>query len=80
MRNRAEPAEPNQTEPFNSGTGRNRTPNRSEPNRTEPRHFRKTQAEPHRTGTNTIPNRTEPNRLIVERSGTETNRTEQFPS
>ena len=39
-----EPAEANQTEPFNSGTGRNRTRKRSEPNRTEPRHVRKMQA------------------------------------
>ena len=35
-RNRTEPAEPKRTEPFNSGTGRNRTRNRTDPNRTEP--------------------------------------------
>ena len=78
IRNRTEPAEPNRTEPFNSGTGRNRTRNRTEANRTEPRRVRKTQAEPRRTGENTFPNRTEPNRLVW--SGTETNRTEPCPS
>ena len=31
IRNRTEPAEPNRTEPFNSGTGRNLTRKRSEP-------------------------------------------------
>ena len=41
IRNRTEPAEPNRTKPFDSGTGRNRTRNRTEPNRTEPRRVRK---------------------------------------
>ena len=80
MRNRTEPAEPNRTEPFNSGTRRNRMQNPTEPNRTEPRRVRKTQAEPRRTGKNTFPNRTEPNRLTFEKSGTETNRIEPCPS
>ena len=41
---------PNRTELFDSGTGRNRTRKRTEPNRTEPLRVRKTQAEPRRTG------------------------------
>ena len=61
IRNRTEPAEPYRTEPFTSGTGRNRTRNRTEPNRTEPLCVRKTQAEPRRTGKHICPNRTEPN-------------------
>ena len=77
--NRTEPAEPNGTEPFNSGTGRNRTRKRTEPDRTEPRRVRKTQAEPRRTGEQVFPNRTEPNPSIFEQSGTETNRTEPVP-
>ena len=60
--NRTGRFEPNRTEPFNFGTGRNRTRNRTEPNRTEPRRVRKTQAEPRRTGESTFPNRTAPNR------------------
>ena len=36
IRNRTGPAEPNRTEPINSGTGRNQTRNRTKPNRTEP--------------------------------------------
>ena len=60
-RNRTEQAEVNGTEPCNSGTGRNRTRKRTEPNRPEPRRARKTQAEPRRTGTIICPNRTEPN-------------------
>ena len=71
IRNRTEPAEPNRTESFNSGTGRNRTRNRTEPNWTESRRVRKTQAEPRRTGKEmfrTEPNRTEANRLIFERN------------
>ena len=88
--NRTGKTEPNRTEPFNSGTGRNRTRKRTEPNRTEPdwterRYVKKTQAELRRTGKNNCPNRTEPirtepNRLIVEKSRTETNRTEPVPS
>ena len=61
MRNRTEPAKLNRTEPFNSGTGQNRTRKRTEPNRTEPRRVRKTQAELRRTGKLNCPNRTEPN-------------------
>ena len=50
------------TEPLNSGTGRNWTLNRTEPNRTEQRRVRKIQAEPRRSGKTNIsePNRTEP--------------------
>ena len=80
MGNRTEPAEPNRTEPLNSGTGRNRTRKRTEPNRTEPWHVRKMQAEPHRNRKHIFPNWTEPNRLLLEKSRTETNRTELVPS
>ena len=69
IRNRSEQAEPNRTEAFNSGTGRNRTRNKTEPNRTEPRRVRKSQAEQRRTGKVDFPNRTEPNRWIVEKLG-----------
>ena len=50
------------TEPFYSGTGRNRTRNRTEPNLIEPRRVRKTQAEPRRTGKINLPNQTDMNR------------------
>ena len=46
LRNRTEAAEPNRTEPFNSGTGRNRTRKRTELHQTEPRSVRNTQTEP----------------------------------
>ena len=77
IRNRTEPAEPNRAETFDSGTDRNRTQNRTEPDR---RRVRKTKAQPRRTGKCSVPNRTESNRLILEKSGTETNRTEPVPS
>ena len=80
MRNRTEPAGPNRTEPFISGTGRNRTRNRIKPNRNEPRRVRKTQAEPCRTGKKYIsePNRTQPinDRKVWNRN--ESNRTVSF--
>ena len=80
IRNRTEAAAPNRIEPCNSGTGRNRTRNQTEPNRTEPRRVRKTQAEPRRTGKNTFPNRTEPNRLIFKKvwNRNKSNRTVSF--
>ena len=64
IRNRTESAEPNRTEPINSGTGRNRTRSRTEPNRTEPG---PNQTEKRR------PNRVEPGKLIVR---SEPNRTD----
>ena len=53
-------------EPFNSGTGRNRTRNRTEPNRTSPSHD---VSEKHR------PNRVEPVHLLFK---IEPNRTDEF--
>ena len=70
--------EPNRTELVNSGTGRNRTRKKNEPNRTEPRRVRKTQAELRRTEKNMFPNRTEA--MNFEKSGTETNRIKPVPS
>ena len=66
--NRTGRSEPNGTELFNSGTGRNRTRKRTEPNRTEPRRVPKTQAESRRTRNDHFPNRTESNRLIFEKN------------
>ena len=60
--NRTGRIEPNRSEPFHSGTGRNRTRKRAAPKRTEPRRVRKAQAEPHRSWENVFPNRTELNR------------------
>ena len=71
--NRTEPAEPNRTEPFHSGTGRNRTRKRTEANRTEPRRVLKAQAEPRRTGTSNFPNRTEPMNFREVRNRNESN-------
>ena len=64
IRNRTEPAKPNRTEPLNSGTGRNRTRTRTEPNRTEPRRTRKNAG---RTASNRKHEnwRTEPNPCFV---------------
>ena len=76
IRNRTEPAEPNQTEPFDSGTGRNRTRKRTEPNRTEPRRVRKTQAKPRRTGE--INFRTEPINFRKVQNRNKSNRTGSF--
>ena len=54
--------EPNRTEPFDSGTGRNRTRNRTEPNRTEPRHVRQMgTCRPNRVKPGNLFFRTEPN-------------------
>ena len=63
MRNRTEGAEPNRTEPCNSGTGRNRTRNRTEPDRDGPSHG---------VSEKRKPNRVEPGKIHVR---TETNRT-----
>ena len=63
-RNKRPNRRPNRTEPFNSGTGRNRTRNWTKPKWTEPRLVWKTLAEPRRTVKHDIPNRTEPNRLL----------------
>ena len=73
---RTEPAEPNRTEPFNFGSGRNRTQNRTEPDRATTR-----PKSAGRTASNRI-FRTEPNRTeyLFEKSRTETNRTEPVPS
>ena len=71
---------PNRTEPLNSGTSRNRTRNRTEPNQTEPRRVRNTQAEPRRTGNNSLsePNGTEPMNVRKVRNQNESNRTGSF--
>ena len=79
IRNRTEPAEPNWTKPFNSGTGRNRTRKRTEPNRTESRRVRKVQAEPRWTGKMQFLNRTEPINFRKGRNRNESNRTGSFP-
>ena len=55
-RRNKKPKRTGQTEPCNSGTGRNRTRNDPEPKRTEPLHVRTTNAEPRRTGKLTFPN------------------------
>ena len=82
--NRTGRTEVNWTEPFNSGTGRNRTrkrtePNRTEPNRTEPRRIRKAQAEQHRTGkTIDKPNRAETMTFRKLRNRNESNQIGSF--
>ena len=80
LRNQTEPAKPKRIEAFDSGTGRNRTRKRTEPNRTKPRRVRKTAG---RTASNreqsfSESNRTEPIIFRIVRNRTESNRTGSF--
>ena len=74
VRDRTEPAEPNRSESINSGTGRNRTRNRTEPNRTGPDRattLTKNTGQPEQLiaePNQTEPIRIEPNRFLPDNS------------
>ena len=78
IRNRTEPAEPNRTEPFNSGTGCNRTRKRTGPSHYASKKSRPNSIEPGNVIVRTEPNRTEPMNCRKVRSQNKSNRIGSF--
>ena len=74
LRNRSQPAEPNRTEAFDFGTGRNRTRNRTEPDRATTRLKNAGRTSSNRGNAFSEPNRTDKFLKSPEPSRTEPNR------